>query len=46
MPPGQRLVTALVRQLGGISSVEGDSGTRFTLTFPVVEGPHAAIARG
>ena len=43
---GQRLVTALVRQLGGISSVEGDSGTRFTLTFPVVEGPHAAIARG
>src|SRR4030095_9782951 len=44
--PGQQLVTALVQQLGGVSSVESDGGTRFTLTFPVVEGPLAAVARG
>jgi PAS domain S-box-containing protein len=43
---GQQLVTALVQQLGGVSSVESDGGTRFTLTFPVVEGPLAAVARG
>jgi two-component system, sensor histidine kinase PdtaS len=42
---GQQLVRALVEQLGGVSSVEGDAGTRFTLTFPVVHGPHAPVAR-
>jgi PAS domain S-box-containing protein len=42
---GQQLVRALVEQLGGVSSVEGDAGTRFTLTFPVAHGPHAAVAR-
>jgi PAS domain S-box-containing protein len=48
---GQRLVTALVRQLRGTSSVatssvEGDGGTRFTLTFPVAEELPAAVVRG
>jgi PAS domain S-box-containing protein len=46
---GQRLVTALVRQLRGTASVATSSvegGTRFTLTFPVAEEPRAAVARG
>src|SRR5262245_18146383 len=43
---GMRLVTALVRQLRGTSSIEGEQGTRFTLTFPVsTAGPRPA-ARG
>jgi two-component sensor histidine kinase len=42
---GQQLVKALVEQLGGTATVEGDAGTRFTLTFPVVHGPHAAVVR-
>jgi PAS domain S-box-containing protein len=40
---GLRIVAALVRQLHGTSSVEGEGGTRFTLTFPVGGDPPAVI---
>lgn len=43
---GLRLVTALVRQLHGTSSIEGESGTRFTLTFPVGDQPRDALLQG
>ena len=43
---GQRLVAALVRQLRGTSSLQGDRGTRFTLTFPIDGELPAAVARG
>jgi two-component sensor histidine kinase/HAMP domain-containing protein len=44
---GLRLVTALVRQLHGTSAVDGEGGTRFTLTFPVESRPPAVVmARG
>src|SRR5262245_43890906 len=43
---GQRLVAALVRQLRGTSSLKGDRGTQFTLTFPVDGEPSVAVARG
>jgi two-component sensor histidine kinase/HAMP domain-containing protein len=42
---GQRLVAALVRQLRGTSSLRGDGGTEFTLTFPIGEEPPAALVR-
>jgi two-component sensor histidine kinase len=47
-PPslGLRLVTALVGQLHGSWLVEGEGGTRFTLTFHIDGTPVAAVAEG
>jgi two-component sensor histidine kinase/HAMP domain-containing protein len=42
---GFRLVAALVRQLHGVSSVEADGGTRFTLTFRIDGEPPAVAAQ-
>jgi len=42
---GQRLIAALVRQLRGTSSLKGDQGTEFTLTFPIGGELPAAIVR-
>jgi len=43
---GLRLVTALVGQLHGSWLVEGEGGTRFTLTFRIDGEPAAAVAQG
>jgi two-component sensor histidine kinase/HAMP domain-containing protein len=43
---GLRIVTALVRQLHGTSFVDGQGGTRFTLTFPIGGEPPAPVAQG
>ena len=43
---GLRLVTALVGQLHGSWLVEGEGGTRITLTFQIDGTPVAAVAEG
>jgi PAS domain S-box-containing protein len=43
---GLRLVTALVGQLHGRWLVEGEGGTRFTLTFRIDREPAVAVAQG